>query len=113
MLRSLYQKRFGIALMAISALFVATGQLFWKLGAKQGLFFLSIGFVLYGLGAIILIIAFRFGDVSVLHPFLSLSYVFALYFGYTVLSEEISLNRGIGVFAIILGVTLIGSTSND
>lgn len=113
MFKSLYHNRFGIALMACSALFVAIGQLFWKLGTEQGLLFLAVGFVFYGLGAALLIVAFRYGEVSVLHPFLSLSYIFALYLGYAVLAEQITLTRGLGVLVIILGVTLIGGTPNE
>lgn len=113
MLKSIYINRLGILLMASSAVFVATGQLFWKLGTELGQLFFATGFLFYGLGAILLIIAFRFGEVSVLHPFLSLNYVFALYLGYAFLEEEISWNRALGVLIIILGVVLIGSVPRE
>ena len=113
MTKSLYHNRLGIALMACSALFVATGQLFWKLGTDQGLVYFAIGFVIYGVGAALLIVSFRYGDVSVLHPFLSLNYIFAFYLGYFVLAERISLTRVLGVIVIILGVILIGGTKHE
>ena len=113
MVKSLYNNRIGIIFIAFSAFFVATGQLFWKIGTEEGIIYLGLGFFSYSLGALLLIISFRFGEVSVLHPFLSLNYIFALYLGLVVLEEEISLVRVFGVIVIILGVIMIGTTSHE
>lgn len=98
----------GIILIIISALFTSVGQLFWKLSAGSDLKYVFLGFVCYGLGAVIMIIAFRFGSLSVLHPFMSVGYIFALILGRLQLKERVSPIECIAVAIIILGVTLIG-----
>ena len=67
----------GIALMLTSALLTCTGQLCWKLSAlrEPPLLFLLAGFGLYGLGALLMMAAMRFGELSVLHPMLGAGYV--------------------------------------
>jgi len=110
---SLYKNRYGILLMILAAINASLGQLLWKIGTESGIWYLIIGFIFYGLGALLLIIAFRFGELSVLHPFLSLNFVFALYLGYAVLGEEITTIRILGVIIIIFGVILIGGSSHE
>jgi undecaprenyl phosphate-alpha-L-ara4N flippase subunit ArnE len=108
MLESLKKNRYGIMLMAISSICVCLGQLFWKLSVKDGLVFLFLGFVLYGIGAIVMLIAYKFGSLSVLQPMLSLNYVLSIILAATILNEKITLIKIIGVLVIILGVILIG-----
>ncbi len=55
-----------------------------------------------------MIIAFRFGRFSVLHPMMCLSYVFAIVFGVSFLNEAVSIMKAMGVGAIIFGVVLLG-----
>lgn len=68
---------------------------------------MMIGFVLYGLGALSMIISYKFGKVSVLQPILSLNYVISLFLGYFILHEIITLTKIIGIVIIIIGVILI------
>lgn len=98
----------GIILMVISALFVSVGQLFWKFSDGSNMKFLLIGFACYGLGALIMVVAFRFGSLSVLHPLMSIGYVFAIILGITQLHENVSVVQYIAVAMIMLGVILIG-----
>ena len=98
----------GIILMIIAALCTSVGQLFWKLSHSSNIKLVLIGFVCYGLGAVLMIIAFRFGSLSVLHPFLTTGYIFAIILGITELHESISSAQYIAIAMIILGVTLIG-----
>jgi len=95
-------------LMVLSTVFVATGQLFWKFSGGEISIDLIIGFILYGVGAFAMIIAFRFGELSVLHPMLSLSYVIALFLGVVFLNELIDFWKILGVASIILGVIIMG-----
>ena len=97
----------GITLMFISSICVALGQLFWKLSHGTDIFFLGIGSILYGAGALLMMIAYRYGSLSVLQPILSLSYVFSLILASAVLSESIGFVKCIGVFVILGGVALI------
>ena len=65
-------------------------------------------FGLYGIGALIMIIAFRFGSLSVLQPMLSLNYVLSMLLAVFILNETITVTKLAGLFIIITGVILIG-----
>ena len=107
---SLAQNRKGILLMLLSSLFVCFGQLLWKLSATQGLPVLLGGFVLYGIGAIVMIVAYRFGSLSVLQPMLSVNYILSTLLAVTILQEQITLFKGIGIALIMAGVLCIGGS---
>ena len=99
----------GIGLMLLSALSSCTGQLMWKLaGLDRGIIYYLAGFALYGLGALLMVAAFRFGEMSVLHPMLSVGFVISVFLGAAVLGEQISLRRGAGILLIIGGMVLLG-----
>jgi drug/metabolite transporter (DMT)-like permease len=105
---SLKKNKYGILLMIISSIFACIGQLFWKLSGDKGILFLTIGFIFYAIGALIMIIAYKFGSLSVLQPVLSLNYVLSLILAQIVLNEIITLVKVVGVLIIIFGVVLIG-----
>lgn len=109
---SLSKNKIGIMFMIISSLCACIGQLLWKLSSIQGIYVLLIGFVFYIIGALIMIVAYKFGSLSVLQPMLSLNYVLSIILAAAVLNESISVIRIIGVLIIISGVILIGG-SND
>lgn len=94
--------------MVISSICACFGQMFWKL-SSDGILFLFIGFAFYGLGAILMLVAYRFGKLSVLQPILSMNYVLALIIGFLVFDEIITLLKVFGVITLIFGVVLIGS----
>ena len=98
----------GISLIIIAAMLTSVGQLFWKLSKGSNLKLVIIGFTCYGLGAVLMILAFRFGSLSVLHPFMSVGYIFAIVLGQTKLHENISISKYAAVAIIMVGVTLIG-----
>ena len=79
----------------------------WKLSAEQGLIIMLLGFCFYGVGALVMIIAYRFGKLSVLQPMLSLNYVLSIILGAMVLNEQVTILKCIGVLIIIFGVVLI------
>ena len=94
--------------MLISSICVCIGQLLWKISNTNGVVFLLIGFIFYGLGALIMIVAYKFGSLSVLQPMLSLNYIFSVILAKTVLNENITLMKVIGVIIVMIGVLLIG-----
>lgn len=113
MVESFKKNRTGILLMLVSSLFACTGQLFWKLSSYQSLaeyslIILFIGFSLYGVGALFMLIAYRHGSLSVLQPILSMNYVLTIILSVTVLRETMTLLKVIGILVIMLGVVLIG-----
>ena len=94
--------------MVLFSLLVCGGQLLWQLGVtNESLIMLLGGFILYGLGAVTMIIAYRFGSLSVLQPILSVSYILSLGVGHYVLNEQISWINIIGVTIIVMGIMFI------
>ncbi len=112
MYNSIKKNAMGIVLMIISALCTAIGQLCWKVGLSN-ITILAIGFIMYGIGAVVMIIAFKFGKFSVLHPMLCFGYVFSTIFGCYILEETLSFTQFIGISIIIIGVIMIGGGDNS
>jgi len=112
MLESLKKNKIGILLMLVSSLFVCVGQLLWKLSGGGLTLQLIIGFVSYGIGALLMMVAYRFGRLSVLHPMLSMSYVFSTILGIVVLSEPVG-KRIVAIILILIGVILIGGGDEE
>ncbi len=94
--------------MLSSAITVGVAQLLWKISNGDNLKLLIIGLLLYGISSLLMIVAYRFGSLSVLHPILSVSYGVGLSFGYFFLKEPISNMKLVGVLIIMMGVILIG-----
>lgn len=107
MIESLKKNKVGILLMVCSSICVCLGQLLWKLSGDGSLLYLIVGFGLYGIGALAMIIAYRFGKVSILQPILSLNYILSIVLAATVLNETITLLKCVGVLIIFVGVLLI------
>ena len=97
----------GVFLMLLSAVSACFGQLFWKLAVEGSMFYLIIGFLLYFAGALFMIVAYKYGKLSVLQPILSLNYVLSILLGVYVLDEQMSLYKIMGILIIVLGVFLI------
>jgi undecaprenyl phosphate-alpha-L-ara4N flippase subunit ArnE len=114
-------KPWAIALVAFCTLLTAGGQLLFKLGLNRldlslfGMitnYYLIMGFVFYGLGAIILVIALKYGELSVLYPVVALSFVWVAILSSLFLEEVIGPFKILGIGGIILGVSAIGRGSN-
>lgn len=106
--------KWGILIMLCSSIFACVGQLLWKMsgGFTNNIFLVLLGFVFYGIGAILMIFAYKFGPLSVLQPILSLNYVFSLILGYFILNEPIDILKVLGILVIISGVCLIAMGGN-
>ena len=113
MLKSIQMNKKGILLMLISSLCVCIGQLLWKMSADMGIVVMLAGFLLYGIGALVMIVAYRFGKLSVLQPMLSLNYVLSIILAALVLKESITVLKCIGVMVIIVGVVLIAGGDEE
>lgn len=113
MLKSIQMNKKGILLMLISSLCVCIGQLLWKMSADMGIVVMLAGFFFYGIGALVMIVAYRFGKLSVLQPMLSLNYVLSIILAALVLKESITVLKCIGVMVIIVGVVLIAGGDEE
>ena len=128
MIESLKKNGKGIILLLISAFSLALGQLLWKKPLENvdiplvlasgfsGIWslFLKVlpGFLVYAIGAVVMTIGLGYGELSVLQPINSMSYVFALILSAIfVPTESISVITVIGVFVVIAGVIVIGGSS--
>jgi drug/metabolite transporter (DMT)-like permease len=112
-IQSLKKNKIGIVLILLASMSTASGQMFWKLSGGQWNRYLILGFLFYGVGAVLMTVAFRFGSLSVLHPLLSMGYVFALLLGITFLNEQITAMQTVAVALIIVGAILIGGGDDD
>ena len=93
--------------IAFSSLMTCTGQLCWKLSADYSILFLPAGFGMYGLGALLMIVALRYGDLSKLHPLLSAGYILSVALGAAILDEPVTVHKVVGIMGIITGLILI------
>tara|TARA_Y100000310_G_scaffold57142_1_gene52361 strand:+ start:84 stop:437 length:354 start_codon:yes stop_codon:yes gene_type:complete len=69
---------------------------------------LVIGFIFYALGTILFIVALRGGELTVLYPLVSTTYIWVSLWSVKMLHEKMNTYKWIGIFIIILGVSLIG-----
>ena len=104
---SFQKNKKGIVLMLTSSVCVCIGQLLWKLSVEHGIISMLLGFGFYGIGALIMLLAYRYGNLSVLQPMLSLNYVLSIILAALVLKEEITVLKCAGVLIIIAGVIMI------
>lgn len=104
------QLKIGVGLILLSSAATCSGQLCWKLGAvysEHVVLFYLIGFLLYGMGALLMILSFKFGEMSILHPMLSVGFIGSLFLGAIFLNEDIQPRRVIGVLLILVGVCFL------
>jgi len=67
------------------------------------------GLALYGIGAGLMVIALRHGELSVLYPLISLSYVWVAVLSVVVFGEIMNVYKVTGICAIMAGVAVLGS----
>jgi len=97
----------GIAAMLCASVFACLGQLLWKISGGSDILLMLAGFALYGIGAVLMLWAYRFGPVSVLQPMLSANYILSLILGALVLGESVGAVQVLGVVVITAGIVLI------
>lgn len=116
LINSLKKNYKGILLMSITAACLCTGQLLWKTMARydttREILQLILGFMVCGGGGIAMVYAYRYGELSVIHPMTSMSYVFSSILAVTVLHEDMTPLKIAGTIVIIAGVILIGGSDN-
>jgi len=102
----------AIALILLTSLCAGTGQLFLKYATIQSFilnFYLLEWFFLYIIAIILMTLAFREGEISVLSPFLATSYVWVILVSpIFIATESITSFKVIGSILVFIGVSLIG-----
>jgi uncharacterized membrane protein len=70
------------------------------------------GVALHGLGTLLFIPALKGGDLSVLYPFVALTYVWVSLLSVKFLGEKMNMLKWLGIAMIIIGVSFIGVGSS-
>ena len=116
------QKRRSILLVIVFTFLSTAGQYLIKRGANSigdhpalpdllTNFSLFGGLALYGVGAVLMVLALRHGELSVLYPMISLSYVWVAILSVVAFHEQMSISRIAGIVVIMLGVGVLGRGS--
>ena len=69
---------------------------------------LLIGYALYGINTLLLVLALREGELSMLYPIIALTYVWVILLSYTLLHEPQNWYKNAGICAIVAGVAVLG-----
>jgi uncharacterized membrane protein len=71
-------------------------------------FNLILGVFFYACGSILFLPALKAGDLSVLYPIVSTSYIFVSFYSMWILKEKMNFLKWLGIVSIIIGVSFIG-----
>lgn len=69
---------------------------------------LVAGYALYGLNTLMLVLALKDGELSMLYPIIALTYVWVTLLSYLLLHEPPNLYKDIGITTIVAGVAVLG-----
>lgn len=120
-------KGIAILLMFLCTLFTSVGQLLWKSGVMKihfSTFTGSVismlnfpfvfGFVAYGVGAVLMLVAFQKGELSVLFPIVATSFIWVSLFSPLFFpGDAMNITKWIGIFVILLSVSMLGLGSSN
>lgn len=116
--RSMATEKWAIGLIIFMTLITSTAQIFYKLAAEsfalsvEGILLnwpLWVGGILYIISSVMMIIAFKGGEISVLYPLIALSYVWVSLASPKVFpSDSMNTLKWVGVVTIVAGVSLVG-----
>lgn len=111
-------EKWAIGLIIFMTLITSTAQIFYKLAAEsfalsvEGILLnwpLWVGGILYIISSVMMIIAFKGGEISVLYPLIALSYVWVSLASPKVFpSDSMNTLKWVGVVTIVAGVSLVG-----
>ncbi len=82
----------------------------WKILTNLPLFG---GLACYGISTILLVLALRYGELSVLYPIIALTYVWVSILSVGFLGETINVFKFLGLVFIVLGVAVLGRKDKD
>ncbi len=115
-------KLWAIMLMVVCTIFTSAAQILYKMGSDKLSFgILSIitnwhlisGLALYGLGAVLVITALRGGEVTVLYPIITSSYIWVSLGSSYFFGEMMNAFKWTGIILIIFGIVLITVGGKD
>ncbi len=107
----------AIIFVLIGTIIGSFGALYIKIGSKDFSFKilkilknqrLILGIVFYALSSVFYVIALTGGELSVIYPVASISYVWVCLLSVWFLKEKMNIFKWVGIATIIFGITLIG-----
>ncbi|MGI8989650.1 MAG: DMT family transporter [Bryobacteraceae bacterium] len=113
----------SIALVFCCTILGAAAQIFMKTGVNQldhldpirivtNLPLLA-GYCLYGINTLLLMLALRDGELSVLYPIIALSYVWVAILSIYFFEDRLNPWKIAGIFVIVAGVTILGRSGRE
>lgn len=69
---------------------------------------LMAGYCLYGLSTLLLVLALRDGELSLLYPVIALTYVWVTVLSFAIFHDEMNPWKIVGIVLIVAGVTVLG-----
>lgn len=115
-------KTSSIILVLLCTVIISTAQIFLKKGANVLDFHifkllmnynLIIGVILYFVGAGLLIIALKNGELSVLYPLIATSYIWVSLLSPLFFNDTMTAIKWFGIAGIVVGVSFIGYGSKQ
>lgn len=114
--------KLSIALVFLCTILGAAAQILMKSGAQaqesSGLAALAIaiftnshlflGYSLYGLSTAVLIVALKYGELSILYPVIALTYVWVTGLSVIFYNESVNAFKMIGLATVVFGVAVLG-----
>ena len=111
-------RRQPVALVFCCTLLGAAAQVLMKTGANQmvqpGLLGMITnlplmgGYCLYGLSTLLLVLALRDGELSLLYPVIALTYVWVTILSFLIFHDAINPWKLLGIALIVIGVGVLG-----
>jgi len=113
------QKRRAVYLIVLFTFLAATAQILWKYATAAipehpTLMDLAtnvrliLGLMVYGAGSILMIVALKYGELSILYPLISLNYVWVAIASVILFQESMNPLKIAGICVIMLGVAVLG-----
>jgi drug/metabolite transporter (DMT)-like permease len=110
-------KLWAVLTVVFTTLLTSIGQILYKKAADQlvltplGLLtnvYLIVGVMVYAIAGILVIIALRGGEVSVLYPIIATSYIWVAFLSMYFLNENMNPWKWLGISTIFFGIVVIG-----
>ena len=120
-------RRLAIGIVFVQTLFGAVAQILLKAGTQQqrgeglvdiviGIFTnpqLFVGYALYGISALLMIAALKYGELSILYPVIAMTYVWVAILSVLIYGESAGFLKFGGLSCIVLGVAVLGMSSHS
>ncbi|MBI4439491.1 hypothetical protein HY638_00805 [Candidatus Woesearchaeota archaeon] len=112
-------KHWAILVVILATLLTSSGQLLYKIGSRNldlatiyMNYYIIIGLFVYLAAGIMVLFALKGGELSVIYPFIALSFVWVSISSTIFINESMNALKWLGVFTIIAGISFIGIGSS-